>query len=1574
MPTHLCAVKRARRDREELAAISGVTIAESDEPLTINLYFRPLRDNSATKDVANDIAFHFRITIPAKYPFHPPSFKWISRPAGVAGHTPFLGPNGDVSISALSQWTPASSLSNVLISLFPSETLAAQCCSVTSHIWLMGEGRDASSRVLTDPQVLHCLAEYLLRNDPVSAHSLHQTCRAAASAVQQAVSSLSVVAQHVDVVHAVHTFSALSHLRCTQCALTCQSVLQIDPKVRLMSSLRSLAVIRCSVECLFGAGGLFPALKALPNLEEFAFEPATSMLWALYDNSEQTEFAKNPFGDDQVLSLPDDVPRPVPAEWSSIWVGLASVTQLKTLKVTAPLCDMAYAPRDASRQGWSAAACIVHHAFSDSCLSSMPCLRDLQVDLQHVNIRTARPGDALQPAENGPSASDDFCAWDLPTCDLKTFCLSGVALGDRQLNHQQTTKDFWGSLDHLRIGHTAVSDDLQATALKLLVYLAKNVKSLDVASLEELLSKLASNPMSPVSYVTLSKLESLSTTFVGKVADVQHLTRLELRSCKSYINLNLVAESLPQLRILKGLPFKPGTDHRFYWPLRQCVKLEKLVTLPGPPGAASSIQSVLGHGVHVHVPVWAEECPLSQGVFRRGFFPAHRPMLSSFDPSSSSDVITIAPASPSTDTGGAAYHGYALGRMRSRSPVPHTGDSPSGHTSDPIGRTVANRPAEASATAGKAPVAEDFVAALPVAEAFYPEALPAVPASVFQGAAAADGATQATSEAEEAAFVSAGSTSNTMLGDSSAAAGWQEPSHLCPTAYQGLVAGVARWAAGFLRRSSSQAAGQADVATAQGLQHSRLRIARSRRGAVAWSDTQSWPSSALNTRQQHGDPCHYIDSAELHDQTKTAGSEGGDPCSPSPTTVYTSAAEGEMFNESDMDSTSDNSQMSNGADRFVASLADPSTQHARGSARCHPGQSSASALHEEVNLGAPADAQYHAQYMCAAASNPTSGRLITAIDAASVHCSEHARRQNADGAPRGTSRLGFPPVSANVAGPNRANIALHNLNALVTGVFQDSPEEAELHQRTSSEGNERTHKRHASENAASLLHTASAARTSAAAPAWPTDQREEGGRDARWSTHMEAVDQPFNMYAPSPISMLEAMLADQPGTQQDATASPHGISRGTGRNADDTSAQQTGVRELWGYRSMQHQSVASSFAVASGSSGPTGLNGPDEGHHCLAGRIPGSGRWQPRQDGSDSDSDPNGQLSAERRRLSTLAIRRSVHGDLRRRPAAREALRQTLGSGPQVARSLLIFGAESTPNGISETPRKTHAQQSERMSIMSIDASRLPTDALSSACVRDQGTPRTLLVLELPLCPQGHRPSLVAQINAQASPQFEQLGPYLFRIGCCKTCRLQIPSLIDLSVDDVSGTCTDTILVVSPDLSQAIARSTMQVCKRPRSAMHSVGVTQTSEQFVVKQVHKCGFGTDQLETVDSQVAHIAWISCWVPTEPALESPTRNDVQALARAYSVAPPPIGDHPHGRAAARLGGTRATASPACRLCCNRMRLVVTLPCNGSVVCEAQRCSDILQTFKCHLHPQEIQCSWTSMAVEAGRSSSEA
>jgi hypothetical protein len=52
---------------------------------------------------------------------------------------------------------------------------------------------------------------------------------------------------------------------------------------------------------------------------------------------------------------------------------------------------------------------------------------------------------------------------------------------------------FWGDLESLHIGHTAVTDELQPSALKLIVSLARNVQTLDIASLEELLSKLSTD-------------------------------------------------------------------------------------------------------------------------------------------------------------------------------------------------------------------------------------------------------------------------------------------------------------------------------------------------------------------------------------------------------------------------------------------------------------------------------------------------------------------------------------------------------------------------------------------------------------------------------------------------------------------------------------------------------------------------------------------------------------------------------------------------------------------------------------------------------------------------------------------------------------------------------------------------------------------------------------------------------------------------------------------------------------------------------------------------------------------------
>ena len=52
-------------------------------------------------------------------------------------------------------------------------------------------------------------------------------------------------------------------------------------------------------------------------------------------------------------------------------------------------------------------------------------------------------------------------------------------------------QNFWAGLESLHIGHTSVTEELQSSALKRIVSLARNVEKLDIASVEELLSKLS---------------------------------------------------------------------------------------------------------------------------------------------------------------------------------------------------------------------------------------------------------------------------------------------------------------------------------------------------------------------------------------------------------------------------------------------------------------------------------------------------------------------------------------------------------------------------------------------------------------------------------------------------------------------------------------------------------------------------------------------------------------------------------------------------------------------------------------------------------------------------------------------------------------------------------------------------------------------------------------------------------------------------------------------------------------------------------------------------------------------------
>lgn len=116
---------------------------------------------------------------------------------------------------------------------------------------------------------------------------------------------------------------------------------------------------------------------------------------------------------------------------------MASVTHLTSLSVTIPLCDkLLPAQRDASRHAWPAAAAIADYAFSQKCLSSMPCLKELALEIQHI-MQSSRSPTHAEEAGNGAeqNQSSQISAWNLPSGQLTSFSLSGVALGTEQLNY-----------------------------------------------------------------------------------------------------------------------------------------------------------------------------------------------------------------------------------------------------------------------------------------------------------------------------------------------------------------------------------------------------------------------------------------------------------------------------------------------------------------------------------------------------------------------------------------------------------------------------------------------------------------------------------------------------------------------------------------------------------------------------------------------------------------------------------------------------------------------------------------------------------------------------------------------------------------------------------------------------------------------------------------------------------------------------------------------------------------------------------------------------------------------------------
>ena len=78
----------------------------------------------------------------------------------------------------------------------------------------------------TDPRVLDCLAAFLTRNHPETAHAFHLTCRHAATAIKSALEKLTITAKHADLAAVTYNFPAVNQLRLHQCVVDAQARFQ----------------------------------------------------------------------------------------------------------------------------------------------------------------------------------------------------------------------------------------------------------------------------------------------------------------------------------------------------------------------------------------------------------------------------------------------------------------------------------------------------------------------------------------------------------------------------------------------------------------------------------------------------------------------------------------------------------------------------------------------------------------------------------------------------------------------------------------------------------------------------------------------------------------------------------------------------------------------------------------------------------------------------------------------------------------------------------------------------------------------------------------------------------------------------------------------------------------------------------------------------------------------------------------------------------------------------------------------------------------------------------------------------
>lgn len=123
---------------------------------------------------------------------------------------------------------------------------------------------------------------------------------------------------------------------------------------------------------------------------------------------------------------------------------------------------------------------------------------------------------------------------------LACSCIRPMRMSSWRSTDLHMLQNFWGGLEGLHVGHTAVTDELQSSALQRIVSLARNVQRLDVASVEELVSKLSADTVGTIgAYQLMSCVATGRFSVVIPIPDQRWPTTRYHQDCVTQIEFRL---------------------------------------------------------------------------------------------------------------------------------------------------------------------------------------------------------------------------------------------------------------------------------------------------------------------------------------------------------------------------------------------------------------------------------------------------------------------------------------------------------------------------------------------------------------------------------------------------------------------------------------------------------------------------------------------------------------------------------------------------------------------------------------------------------------------------------------------------------------------------------------------------------------------------------------------------------------------------------------------------------------------------------------------------------------------------